>query len=284
MGAWGTNLYDNDSASDIRDDYVDKLRRGKTNEEVTEELIEDNRCIFGDGEEEPLFWFALADTQWNYGRLLPEVKEKALYFLSQDTELERWKESGEKKLKAWMETLDKLREKLNSEPPPPKKVSKYRLYNCKWNLGDVFAYKFQSDYSKQKGFYGKYVVLRKVSEASLWPGHIIPVIKVYKCMFEEIPSIDKIKDYDILEQWFLRSAFEDNPDLKQIYTLELCFCSDKSIPKNNLTLIGNLPGDDMVPYKGNDMYTRSITVGWEGSKYNRTIEKHIIDMYLEWKE
>ena len=35
----------------------------------------------GDVEEEPLFWFALADTQWNYGRLLPEVKEQALAWL-----------------------------------------------------------------------------------------------------------------------------------------------------------------------------------------------------------
>lgn len=49
------------------------------------------------------------------------MKEKALYFLSQDDELERWKESGEKQLKAWMNTLDKLKEKLLSAQPPEKK-------------------------------------------------------------------------------------------------------------------------------------------------------------------
>ena len=75
MGAWGTSLYANDYASDIRGDYVDKLKRGKSNEEATQELIKANQEIMGDIEEEPLFWFALADTQWNYGRLLPEVKE-----------------------------------------------------------------------------------------------------------------------------------------------------------------------------------------------------------------
>ena len=127
MGAWGTSLYANDSASDIRGDYVDKLRRGKTNEEVTKELIYANRDIMGDGEEEPLFWFALADTQWNYGRLLPEVKEKALFFLEQDEELERWRESGQKQLNAWINTRNKLKEKLNSPQPPEKKVYKYRL-------------------------------------------------------------------------------------------------------------------------------------------------------------
>ena len=90
VGAWGTSLYSNDTACDIRGDYIDKLKRGKTNEEATQELIDKNLDIIGDIEEEPLFWFALADTQWNYGRLLSEVKEKALYFLSQKNELQRW--------------------------------------------------------------------------------------------------------------------------------------------------------------------------------------------------
>ena len=31
MGTWGTGLYSNDSACDIRGDYIDKLKRGKTN-------------------------------------------------------------------------------------------------------------------------------------------------------------------------------------------------------------------------------------------------------------
>ena len=134
MGTWGTGLYSNDSACDIRGDYIDKLKRGKTNDEATQELINSNRDIMGDVEEEPLFWFALADTQWNYGRLLPKVKEKALYFLSQDKELQRWKESDERQLTSWIKTLDTLKEKLESPQPPEKKVYKYRLYRCKWHL------------------------------------------------------------------------------------------------------------------------------------------------------
>lgn len=179
MGAWGTSLYANDPASDIRGDYADKLRRGKTNEEATQEIINNNQEIMGDVEEEPLFWFALADTQWNYGRLLPKVKEKALFFLSQDNESQRWKESGEKQLNAWRNTLDKLKEKLLSPQPFEKKVSQYRIYQCKWNLGDVFAYRFSSEYSREKEFYGRYVILRKVSEDTWHPGHIVPVVQVY---------------------------------------------------------------------------------------------------------
>lgn len=162
MGTWGTGLYSNDSACDIRGDYIDKLKRGKTNDEATQELINSNRDIMGDVEEEPLFWFALADTQWNYGRLLPKVKEKALYFLSQDKELQRWKESDERQLTSWIKTLDTLKEKLESPQPPEKKVYKYRLYRCKWHLGDVYAYRFSGITAKKKAsmrnipFSGKY--------------------------------------------------------------------------------------------------------------------------------
>ena len=78
MGAWGPKLYQDDVAEDVRDYYKDQLKRGKTNEEVTNELIEDNYDIIQDEDEAPVFWFALADTQWNLGRLLPSVKEKAL--------------------------------------------------------------------------------------------------------------------------------------------------------------------------------------------------------------
>ena len=115
MGAWGTALYSNDTASDIRGDYVDLLRRGNSNEEALKKLMEKNRYCIGDEEEEPLFWYALADTLWNYGRLTPEVKEKALYFLEHpEAELARWEDEGGKHVEAWMRTLEKLRTKLLS--------------------------------------------------------------------------------------------------------------------------------------------------------------------------
>ena len=190
MGAWGTSLYSSDTTSDIRGDYLDKLRRGKTNEEVTIEILTYYQGYIGDPEEEPLLWFALADTQWNYGRLLPEVKEKALYFLSQEVELERWAESGAKQLEAWKKTLTKLKEKLLTEPPPVKKVSKYRLYKCQWQLGDVFAYRFTSDYSKEMGVFGQSIIFRKVSEAIDWPGHIVPTVQVYQWIGSDIRDWD----------------------------------------------------------------------------------------------
>ena len=284
MGAWGTSLYANDSASDIRGDYVDKLRRGKTNEEATKELIDANCDIMGDTEEEPLFWFALADTQWNYGRLLPEVKDKALFYLSQDKELERWKESGQKQLNAWKKTLERLKEKLDSPQPPAKKVSKYRFYRCKWNLGDVFAYRFTGSYSKEKGFGGKYVVFRKVSEDTWWPVHVVPVVQVYKWIGEDIPSIDKLSDFDLLPAFYSPSVFVKFPKKTLDYEIKLISESEKVIPTDNITFIGNLPGDDLISFRGHDYWTGYGGVGWESSKCQTKFEHYVIDMYLAWED
>lgn len=57
MGAHEISLHTNDTAMDVRGNYADKLRRGKTNEEAFRELM-------GDEEEEPSFGFALADIQF----------------------------------------------------------------------------------------------------------------------------------------------------------------------------------------------------------------------------
>lgn len=282
MGAWGTNLYSNDSACDIRGDYVDELKRGKTNEEATQELINKNHDIMGDAEEEPLFWFALADTQWNYGRLLPEVKEKALYFLSQDKELQRWQASGQRQLITWRKTLNALKEKLESPQPDVKKVSKYRLYQCKWQLGDVFAYRFSSIYSNEKGFEGKYTVFRKISEDTWWPGHIVPVVQVYKWISNDIPSIDKLSSLNLLPAFNSPSVLDKLPNKKPDYEIKLLSESEKVIPIDNLTFLGNLPGDDLIPFRGHEYWTGYSAVGWESSRYNEKFEHYVIDMYLAW--
>lgn len=283
MGAWGTSLYANDSTSDIRGEYLDKLRRGKTNEEITNELVEANTNI-GDAEEESLFWFALADTQWNYGRLLPEVKEKALFYLSQDKEWERWKESGQKKLLAWKKTLEMLKRKLESPQPPIKKVTKYRLYQCKWNLGDVFAYRFTSNYSKEKGFEGKYVIFRKVSEDTWWPGHIIPVVQIYNWFGENLPPMRELTNLDLLPVCYSPSAFRKNPNKPLEYNIKVISESERAIPSENLIFMGNLSGNDIILFRGHDYWTGYPEVGWESSKYNVKFEHYVIDAFLAWRD
>lgn len=190
--------------------------------------------------------------------------------------MQRWKESGERQLTSWIKTLDTLKEKLESPQPPEKKVYKYRLYRCKWHLGDVYAYRFFGNYSKEKGFYEKYTVFRKVSEYSWWPGHIVPVVQVYKWVGDNVPSLDKLSSFGTLPTSYdLDLSPEESPD-----GILLISESDKTIPKDNLMFLGNLPGNDLIPFRGHDYWLNYIPVGWETSKYNEKFEHYVIDMYL----
>ena len=148
MGTWGVNLYQDDTALDVKEEYKYKLHMGKTNEEATEEIIEENQDLIEDIEEQSLFWFVLADTQWNLGRLEEYVKNEALKYIELGTDLERWKDDT-KLYEKRRKVLEKLREKLLTPQPEEKKISKYRIYKCEWKIGDVFAYKLKSEYAKQ---------------------------------------------------------------------------------------------------------------------------------------
>ena len=81
MGTWGSELYQDDLAQETKDSFQDLLKKGKTTLEATEQLIRQNADVLNDVEEAPIFWFALADTQWELGRLLQDVKEKAIQVL-----------------------------------------------------------------------------------------------------------------------------------------------------------------------------------------------------------
>lgn len=83
MGFWGAELYANDTGADVRDVYMDALQNGLSDDESWEKVLKKFGEYLGT-EEEPLFWYAAADTQWRLGRLRPEVKAKAMQWLAQE--------------------------------------------------------------------------------------------------------------------------------------------------------------------------------------------------------
>lgn len=85
MGAWSSTLYGNDTSCDVRDTYMGYLKEQMSNADAFQQIMQKFEEYMG-GEEEPFFWYALADTQWRTGRLLPEVKKKALYWIEQTGE------------------------------------------------------------------------------------------------------------------------------------------------------------------------------------------------------
>lgn len=196
MGTWGANLYEDDLALDIRDRF-DELKKGKTVREITNELIDEHVNELDDLYCAPTFWFALADTQWNLGRLLPEVKEQALAWIEKGGDLVIWKEENPTLAIIRENVLSELRQKLNSPQPPEKKICKYRLYKDKWNVGDVYAYQLESDFAKEKGLQGRYFLFQKIDEDMWYPGHIIPIVYVKITDDNYLPTC--VEDFNKLE-------------------------------------------------------------------------------------
>src|SRR4051812_35764379 len=113
MGAWGTAIFSDDTAVDVRDDYRDHVGDGLSGPAATDRLLDEWRTTLGDPDEGPVFWLSLAATQWKCGRLEPRVLEKALEVISSGAGLERWKDDP-KLLKKRQTVLAKLEEQLSS--------------------------------------------------------------------------------------------------------------------------------------------------------------------------
>jgi hypothetical protein len=139
MGTWGTGLYSDDTACDVRDDYRDILGDGVIEPQATKQIIEQWKTELDD----PVFWLSLADVQWKLGRLQENVKKQALEIIENGTDLARW--SSDKKLKNKRKAvLDHLAKKLISDQPAEKKIPKRYVDSTDWNLGDVYSFQLKS--------------------------------------------------------------------------------------------------------------------------------------------
>ncbi len=250
MGAWGVKIYQDDVACDVKEEYVEALRKGISNEEITEKLIEEYTS-YEDEEEEAIFWIALSDTQWKYGRLKEEVKENALRVIENGIDLRKWEEDS-KLLEKRKQVLLELKEKLKSPQPPEKKVKGYGTpYKCEWKIGDVFAYPLKSEEAKELGFEGQYLIIIKTGETNWYPEHIIPVVKIKITRNGKIPkTIEEINELEFIQTFFYTYYYGLPVTLEQFkfpkdeygcipyYDMAIITTSKRVIPKD-LQYIGN---------------------------------------------
>ena len=188
MGTWGPGLYQNDMSDEIKQSFIDRCKRGHTIEEATEIFIKEYIEELNDEDDAPNFWFALADKQWKYGKLLPKVKENALYHIQNELKNETYNEFDKSEAKKRKKVLEDLREKLNSPMPLEKKISQYKLYKCEWKIGDTYAYPLDADIWKDTDFYGDYLIMQKIGERNWSPGHTIPVVRVKITENKHLPT------------------------------------------------------------------------------------------------
>jgi len=241
MGAWGSSLYANDTTCDVRDTYLDFLQDQLSNQEAYKETLNKYVEYFGD-EEEPLLWFALAETQWKVGRLIPEVKEKALNWIDKSAD-KNFFDSSVNNI-AWSKTLLKLKEKLNSPMRSEKRIEKLELNP--WKIDDVYAYQFHKDISRDIGFFGKHILMQKIGEFPYFEKQKIRMqVHFIDHIFDEMPKLEDINNYRILPS----DSLEFNRPL-QMHT-GISLVKKTHYPKKHLTYLGNTKGSvhkSIIPY------------------------------------
>lgn len=139
MGTWGPALYSDDLACDIRDEFKELIGDGLDSEQATSALVTEYQDSINDSDENSVFWFALADTQWKTGRLIDRVLEKTLEIIESGSDLERWKDDPNL-LKRREAAITKLKEQLLTEQPKEKRISKAYREDSPFNIGDIFSY------------------------------------------------------------------------------------------------------------------------------------------------
>ena len=241
MGTWQSTLYGNDTTCDVRDTYMGHLKEQLSNQEAYEKTFQEYEELIGEEDEEPLFWFALAETQWKVGRLTPKVKEKALKWIRNNGGVGLWEESTSGST-GWRKTLSKLEIKLESPMRTEKKIRKPEVLNQNmWNIGDVYAYQLHTEESKKHGTYGKYVLLQKMGESQrfLWmtPKELkkVPVymsIYVFDRIFDYKPNLKDVESVRILP----RKA-DIHEELVMTRLMEML--KKKDYPENYLSYLGN---------------------------------------------
>lgn len=179
MGYDFSALFQHDIANDIRDDYLDYMQKGYSIDEAVLLLSDEYDLPLEDDDDAPRIWFALAATQLEYGEVSSMVLENARAWIDRIL-----RNSNDPEYSCFSkELLSALEERLNQHKRKPgtrkhKKNNRSRLYKCPWQIGDVYAYPMRSESAKETGLSGKYLLFHKVGETKIYPGHILPVVRV----------------------------------------------------------------------------------------------------------
>jgi hypothetical protein len=189
MGVWGTAIFSDDNAADLREDYRRLIGDGINGPEATDRLLKE-WSPEGDPALEPVFWLALAVTQWSCGRLEERVKAKALGVIDDGSAIAEWRGGADKLERKRQAVLDATRKKLESPQPAARPIKKRVLATCDWDRGELIAYRLVS---------GDWIVLRMLDP---WTdlGGSYPVCELFDWRAPDLPAAGVLDSTAVLRQ------------------------------------------------------------------------------------
>jgi len=263
MGVWGTAIFSDDNAADLRDDYRTLIGDGLSGPEATDRLL---KTWMPSSEKDPdmatVFWLALAVTQWKCGRLEDRVKQEAIRVIEDGSALRLWRGGPlERKRAAVLEAAEK---QLESPQPSPRKIAKVFRSTCDWEPGELIAYRLRS---------GSFIILQVIDlhhdaggtspncEIFDWEGTELPAPEI----FERLPMRAQIPLV------FAKSPAPAGPPRPPCYRLMICQASKRELPQERVIRM-NAKAPIQHPPKPRNVVNPTLVSIWRW--LDRDLERH----------
>lgn len=135
MGAWGTALYSDDLAADLKGDLRELIGDGLSVEAAVERLLADYGSSLSDANEASVVWLAIADAAWRLGRPHQQATSEALRIIEEEVDLRRWPSAKDRARRQAI--LADLAVRLRSPAPAAKRVPKTFKGNNAWAVAKL---------------------------------------------------------------------------------------------------------------------------------------------------
>ncbi len=153
MGAWGDSIFADDDAQDIYHHYRRLYNQGKEHAQVRRELERTWADSIADSDDGPIFWFAVARAQWEFGALDADVLRRIAEIVEKGLGLDRMREGGPRMLAKREKVVREFLDKISRPNPKPKKRKVEKRYPPVYQPGDCLAIELSD------GTFGAVIVL-----------------------------------------------------------------------------------------------------------------------------
>jgi hypothetical protein len=153
MGAWSDSILADDDAQEVYDHYRRLINQGKEHAAVRQALERSWADSITDSDDGPIFWFAIAQAQWEFGQLDADVMRRVAEIADKGLGLERWREGGPSMLSKREKVVRDFLNKISKPNPNPVKRRGEKRYPPIYLPGECLAVELND------GAFGAVIVL-----------------------------------------------------------------------------------------------------------------------------
>jgi hypothetical protein len=137
MGTWGTGIFADDDASDVRSDFKYYVADTQSAAAATDAIAIDYGTSFDAPQNNTAFWLALALTQWRSGWLDERVRRTALRLIAEGADTEKWAKAQARKR---VSVLEALRAQLEGPQPPARPIPRpWPVQLADFRVGEIIG-------------------------------------------------------------------------------------------------------------------------------------------------